>query len=68
MSVTLVWNRATNGVSVLVSDEQSGEAFALAVQRDDNAFDVFHHPFAYFANRFCNDGLGGCAERLGTSC
>ena len=49
--VTLVWSRATNRASVLVSDERSGAAFVLDVERDENPVDVFHHPFAYSAHR-----------------
>jgi hypothetical protein len=49
--VTLVWNRATDTLSVLVSDERTGEAFALEVVRGEDALDLFHHPFAYAAFR-----------------
>ena len=49
--ITLVWNRATNRASVLVSDERTGAVFALAVRRDESSLDVFHHPFAYSAHR-----------------
>jgi hypothetical protein len=51
LRVTLVWNRATDRLSVLVSDERTGEAFALQVTNGENALDVFHHPFAYAAFR-----------------
>ena len=49
--VTLIWNRATNCVSVLVYDEKSQDAFALEVSEGDDALDIFNHPFAYAAYR-----------------
>lgn len=49
--VTLLWNRVTDKTSVLISDEQLGEAFALDLREDDNPLDVFHNPFAYAARR-----------------
>jgi hypothetical protein len=48
--VTLLWNRVTNRASVRVSDEQSGEAFAVEIRDEGNPLDVFHHPFAYAAH------------------
>jgi hypothetical protein len=49
--VTLVWTRASNRASVLVSDERSGAAFSLEVRGNESPLDVFHHPFAYDAHR-----------------
>ena len=49
--VTLVWNRQTGALKVLVSDERTLESFALDVSEGDDARDVFDHPFAYAAFR-----------------
>lgn len=49
--VTLVWNRVTDLVSVLVWDERSDEFLALQVEEGEDAYDVFNHPFAYAAFR-----------------
>jgi hypothetical protein len=46
ISVTLVWNRHTNAVSVIVGDARTEESFVLDVA-PDRALDAFHHPFAY---------------------
>ncbi len=35
--VTLIWNRTTSRASVLVSDERTGEAFALDVRVGDRS-------------------------------
>jgi hypothetical protein len=49
--VTLVWNRGTGELKVLVSDERTLESFVIDVTEADNAYDVFNHPFAYAAFR-----------------
>ena len=49
--VTLVWHRETETASVLVWDEQSEQSFTLEIRTGDDAYDVFHHPFAYAAFR-----------------
>jgi len=49
--VVLLWVPVTNEVFVLVSDEESGETFAVEVRKTDNPLDVFQHPFAYSALR-----------------
>ena len=46
IAVSLLWNRNSNRLSVVVEDRNEGESFALAV-RPDKASDVFHHPYAY---------------------
>jgi len=53
--VTLVWNRASDTLSVLVWDEQTAQSFTLEVSEDDSAYDVFNHPFAYAAFRGLDD-------------
>jgi hypothetical protein len=49
--VTLVWDRATDMLSVLVWDERTAESFALEIAEGDDAYDIFNHPFAYVAFR-----------------
>ena len=48
IDVTLLWNSRTNRVLVAVVDERDGEAFQLEVRASD-AYDAFHHPYAYAA-------------------
>ena len=45
IDVTLMWGGA-NRVVVLVTDERTGDAFALA-PAPERALDAFRHPFAY---------------------
>ena len=49
--VTLVWNRRTGALLVLVSDERTLESFVLDVAEGDDVYEVFNHPFAYAAFR-----------------
>jgi hypothetical protein len=49
IDVRLLWHEADNSVLVAVSDAKSGEAFSLAVAPGQQAYDVFHHPYAYAA-------------------
>jgi len=44
--VSLLWNRADNGLTVRVFDSKTDEAFDLRVQAHE-AMDAFRHPFAY---------------------
>ena len=46
IEVTLLWSKRTNALSVAVNDTRTGEAFTLRADAA-NAFDVFHHPYAY---------------------
>lgn len=50
LSVALLWSRARNLLTVLVTDDRTGERFELEAT-PDNALDVFHHPYAYAASR-----------------
>ena len=50
VEVSLIWDPADGSVRVVVSDGRTGEQFELEVG-DDNALDVFHHPYAYAAFR-----------------
>jgi hypothetical protein len=46
IDVRLLWNSATNRVSVSVHDTKLGESFELDVDGAE-ALDAFHHPYAY---------------------
>ena len=60
--VTLVWNRETDTLSVLVRDERTSQSLALDIADDDDAYDVFDHPFAYAAFRSLDSAPdGACA-------
>jgi hypothetical protein len=51
IDVTLLWQRCDNTAFVAVADRRTGEEFSLDINEDDNALDMFHHPFAYAAHR-----------------
>ena len=46
VEVTLDWDESDDGLAVTVSDRRTGEHFVLATGQD-NALDVFYHPYAY---------------------
>jgi hypothetical protein len=48
VEVWLYWRRGDGECTVSVSDEWTGEAFELKVERE-RALDAFYHPFAYAA-------------------
>jgi hypothetical protein len=48
ITVSLLWNRLTNTLSVRVYDSTNQEEFELDCAADE-ALDTFHHPFAYAA-------------------
>ena len=50
-TVTLLWSRATNLVTVAVADPANGDYFELVLAQDEPALDVFNHPFAHAAAR-----------------
>ena len=50
IEVTLLWNSASNDVTVSVHDSTAGESFRLAAH-PARALDVFNHPYAYAAAR-----------------
>jgi hypothetical protein len=58
VAVTLLWLRGTDVVIVSVLDSASGEAFELVLHSDENALDVFRHPYAYAAARGLELGQG----------
>ena len=51
LDIRLLWNSATNEVTVALHDNKTGDGFEVAVGPDERALDVFHHPFAYAAVR-----------------
>jgi hypothetical protein len=51
VDVSLLWRRSENTAIVAVADHRTGEAFVLDVHGDDDALDMFHHPYAYAALR-----------------
>jgi len=50
IDVRLLWQPATDTVSVFVFDSTHDDAFELVVDSAE-ALDAFHHPFAYAAFR-----------------
>jgi hypothetical protein len=46
IDVTLCWNKATNRVSVEVTDVRFDDSFAFEVP-GSHALDAFHHPYVY---------------------
>jgi hypothetical protein len=49
--VRLLWHPDNGHVSITVDDARTGEAFELAVHDGERALDVYHHPYAYAAQR-----------------
>ena len=49
--VRLLWHLDNGQVSITVDDANTGEAFELMVRDGERALDVYHHPFAYAAQR-----------------
>jgi hypothetical protein len=56
VDVALLWQQRDNTAIVFVVDRRSGEEFVLDVQENDNALDMFHHPYAYAASRLIHRG------------
>lgn len=50
IAVTLLWHSESDRLTVTVRDWRTGEAFDLDAHAR-NAMDVFHHPYAYAAQR-----------------
>jgi hypothetical protein len=48
--ISLLWVRRANSLVVAVEDRRTGQSFELPVTNDE-ALDVFNHPFAYVAAR-----------------
>ena len=51
ITVRLLWSRSTNLVTVAVDDAANDDHFELVLDEDEQALDVFHHPFAHAAAR-----------------
>jgi hypothetical protein len=47
IDVRLLWDPQDDGVSVVVNDSKTGNAFELPVPDSRQALEVFHHPYAY---------------------
>jgi hypothetical protein len=54
--VRLLWHTDSGRVSITVDDAKTGEAFELAVREGERALDVYHHPYAYAAQRRTDSG------------
>jgi hypothetical protein len=50
IEVSLLWNRAHDGLTVYVNDTKTGDAFELAVLPGE-AREAFTHPFVYRGRR-----------------
>ena len=51
IDVTMVWDSASDQVTVAVEDRKQDARFEIVVGPGERALDVFHHPFAYAAVR-----------------
>ena len=51
LDIRLLWDSATDQVTVALHDAKTGDGFEVEVGPDERALDVFHHPFAYAAFR-----------------
>ena len=51
IDVALVWQQRVNRALVVVVDHRTRDAFVLDVHENDNALELFHHPYAYAAHR-----------------
>jgi hypothetical protein len=57
IDVALLWQHRDNTtVVVVVVDQRSGESLVLDVGEDDNALDIFNHPYAFAAQRRVDRG------------
>ena len=61
LDVALLWDAQCDTLAVVVCDARTGNAFELAVERHE-AFEVFHHPYAYAAFRGVDYRLPGREE------
>jgi hypothetical protein len=48
VEIVLIWSKATNELTVCVSDDRTGAYFELAAA-PERALDVFYHPYSYAA-------------------
>jgi hypothetical protein len=45
--VGLLWDPQNDGVTVVVNDTKTGDAFELPVPDRQHALEAFHHPYGY---------------------
>jgi hypothetical protein len=50
ITVSLLWRKQTNVVTVALFDQRTAEEFEVVVS-PDRALDAFHHPYAYAADQ-----------------
>jgi hypothetical protein len=46
IEISLLWNRSTNSISVLLVDTKTNESFEATVA-SEHALDAFKHPYTY---------------------
>jgi hypothetical protein len=51
IEVRLCWSSQDEEVFVALTDRLTGDAFEVAVRRDESTLEVFHHPYAFAAVR-----------------
>jgi hypothetical protein len=54
LDVALLWRQSDNTATVVVVDHRTRASFAVDVHESDSALDIFHHPYAYAAQRRIN--------------
>jgi hypothetical protein len=51
LEVWLLWHVREDRLIVAVAEDRTGARFTIDVRDGDRALDVFHHPYAYAAQR-----------------
>lgn len=64
VDVALLWQQCDNTATVLVVDHHARETFLLEVRENDSALDIFHHPYAYAAQRRIDYGRAACDQQI----
>jgi hypothetical protein len=71
IEVRLCWSPQDEEVFVALTDRKTGDAFEVAVRRNESALDVFHHPYAFAAvpgrRRDCRQTAPADATPAGTT-
>lgn len=49
--IALFWSKRKHRAAVAVDDEATGEHFELEIHADDDALDLYNHPYPYAASR-----------------